>query len=129
MKLFYFTLLSFLFLQGCGAIVNGTTQKVRVHVSEDIIPQVYLNGKHIPHFNGEVTIDKKIENNFLSIKADGYYEVNQYYTREINPLAATGDALWLIGAPISLAIDFYTGGIYTITPEDIRIVLRRKESK
>lgn len=129
MRLFFSLLLSFLFLPGCGTIVTGTTQNVHIHITEDVAPLVYLNGKEITNFNGIVTLDKKIENNFLSIKADGYYDINQYYSREINPVTATGNVLWFIGAPIAFGIDFYTGGIYTITPENIRIVLRRKESK
>lgn len=122
------TIFAVLFLFSCGTIVTGTQQKVIVHTISDASKQeVFLNGKLIEDFNGEIIIDKKNSTNFLTIKSDGYYEVNQYFNRDVNHVAIAGDSLWLIAAPIALAIDFYTGGVYQITPDNIRIVLRKKE--
>lgn len=116
-----------IFLQGCGAIFTGTEQKVRVHLTEGSHHQFFLNGQQVHDSNGFIIIDKKVADNFLTIKTNGYQDINQYYSRDVNPLALTGDALWLIGAPVALLIDFCTGGVYKIEPEDIRIVLRKKQ--
>lgn len=127
MKFCNFFFLALFFLQGCGAIVNGTEQKVKLHITNGEKHTVFLNGREIRNFNGEIIIPKDADDNFLTVRSPGYTEVTQYFSREINPVVFTGDMLWLIGAPIAVAIDFCTGGVYDIKPDNIRIVLRRKE--
>lgn len=123
-----FSSFCFLFLlASCGTTVGGIKQNVKVHIVGEEKNTVYLNGEEIKNFNGTVSIDKKNSDNFLTVTNENYNSVHQYFSREINPCYLTGDALWLLGAPIAVAVDFITGGIYDINPSNLRIVMRRKD--
>ena len=119
---YFFAIIILLAVSGCGTIFMGEKQDIRIHSSVNLDnAEIKINGDTYPHNRGVFQVDKKAEGLFH------YYEKTQYADRVINPFALTGDILWLIGAPVALAIDFYTGGFYEYEPSEISVTMRKKD--
>lgn len=124
----FFTILVLLAVTGCGTIFMGEKQDIRIHSSANLDDaEIKINGMSYPHQKGVFRVDKKAEGLFITILKPQYYEKTQYADRVINPFALAGDFLWLIGAPVALAIDFYTGGFYQYEPSEISVTMRKKD--
>ena len=123
-KIFFIQLL---FLAGCASILEGPKQRVIAHCEPSDELQVVVNGAEVYFTNGIVLLDKKRETNFVTFGKTGYHSTTIAFDTQINPLWAIADILWLPAAPIAWFVDWYTGSINKIVPQNIHVVLRKQE--
>jgi len=112
---------------GCGTMLEGSMQEIRVHCDPSENIQAVADGKEIVFLNGLVQLDKQRELHFVTFKTDGYYPSTVAFNRDINPFWPIANLIWLPAAPIGWLVDWATGSVYKIEPRDIHVVLRKQE--
>lgn len=110
----------FLFLTACASIMHGTTQDVGIS-STPTAARVLVNGQDMG--TTPVIADLKRKNqHFVRIEMDGYQTYETTLTKKVSGW------VWgniVFGGLIGLAVDAITGGLYNLTPEQIRAELTR----
>lgn len=105
-------------VSSCATIVNGTRQKVNIS-SNPSNACVWLDRMYVG--NTPILVDMSREDNhYVRIELDGYlpYEIN--FSKRISAWVA-GNVVF--GGLIGIAVDAMTGGIYRLTPEQVRAEL------
>ncbi len=111
---------SFLLIyQGCGTIMQGTTQQVGISRSPTNA-NVTINGQD--YGSTPMILDlKRKDSHMVRIQLDGYEPYETNITRK------TSGWVWgniVFGGLIGLAVDAAAGGMYKLTPEQIEAELR-----
>ena len=110
-----------LVVTGCATIMSGLKQNVII-LSNPRNAFVTING--VPHGRTPLALDlERKDDHYVKIEMEGYEPYEVTITRQINGW------VWgniLIGGLIGLAIDFGSGAIYSLNPEDIRPRLTRE---
>lgn len=128
----YLTMVALVLLSGCGTILNGSKQEIKINIPEaNADTKIFLNGTDVSQFNKDIVnyqnsiiIDKKNENNFITIKSPKHHDVNIYLTREMDSVAVAFDVIFGV---LPIFVDMYTKGLYVIEPSEFHVVLREKE--
>lgn len=117
------TLFSFLITQsGCATIVSRGTQDVKIQ-SNPQGASVEIDGMK----RGQTPLFLKLERedrHTIRIQKEGYEEAAQSTFRGFN--------WWfmgniILGGIIGIIVDFATGAVYTIKPNDINVELKKQE--
>ena len=101
-------------LSGCASIMHGTSQDVGIS-STPTAATVTVDNKEV----GKTPVIAKLkrkDNHIVKINLDGYKPFEATLTRK------TSGWVWgniVFGGLIGLAVDAGTGGLYTLTPEQI----------
>ena len=104
-----------LVITGCATIMSGLRQEV-VILSRPVGASVTIDGR--PQGKTPLVLDlERKDDHYIRLEMDGYEPYEVTVTRKINGW------VWgnvLIGGLIGLAIDYNTGGLFNLTPDDIR---------
>ena len=101
-------------LSSCATLVNGTTQNVRIE-SEPPGAQVKID--NVPIGTTPTSIDlKRGDVHQVTIEKEGFIAHNETISQSTSGWFA-GDIL--AGGLIGMFIDWSTGGMYNLTPQDI----------
>lgn len=115
--------LSIAIFSGCAGIISGKSQLLTIK-SEPEDAEVFLNG--VPIGKTPLTYDaKKGKNQILTVKKDGYKQVDM-------PLGTSFDAAAAIGVltySLPLTTDISQGSAYEFTPNYYNFDLRKKDDK
>ncbi|MFQ5514495.1 MAG: hypothetical protein ACE5FG_08635 [Myxococcota bacterium] len=112
---------------GCGKMLEGPTQTVRLHCSPSDEIEIVIDGQRHAFQEGRVELSKKRESHFITLEREGYQPTTIAFDREINPLWPVLDLLWGPGVPVAWFVDWWTGSLFRIDPRELHVVLRRKE--
>lgn len=111
--------LVFVVVQACGTVMHGPTQEVGIS-SNPSMASVSINGYYIG--NTPVVADlRRKDPQMIRIELEGYEIYETTLTRQVSGW------VWgniLIGGLIGLIIDVSTGGMYKLTPDQVRAELR-----
>ncbi len=103
-----------LILQSCATIMHGSTQEVGIS-SNPSNAKITINGQK--KGNTPVIVDLKRKNtHMIRIELDGYEAYETVLTRKVSGW------VWgniFFGGLIGLGVDAISGGLYTLTPEQI----------
>jgi len=123
MKVFIniFALSSLLLLTGCATMINGTKQTVGI-ASTPGFADVKIDNQYV----GKTPITVKLKRNsdhVIRIELDGYEPYELICSREMSGWVFGN---LVLGGPMGLAIDVISGGVYRLTPEQVRADLREE---
>lgn len=108
-----------LFSMSCGTIMNGTTQEIRFS-SNPRGATVVINGDDI----GDTPLyyDLKRNNSYnVVIELDGYKPYETEISRRMSGWALGNIVFFLVPG---IAVDAVTGGLFTLTPDDVHARMR-----
>ncbi len=125
-KLFYiFALFSLsIFVYSCATIMHGTKQDIGIS-SNPGGAKITVDGQMKGITPSTFKLSRKI-NHVIKIELKGYEPYSATLTREVSGW------VWgnlVIGGIIGLGIDYLTGGLYDLTPEQIHAQLNKKHSQ
>lgn len=113
-----------IFTQSCGTIIQSSTQQVGFS-SNPGNASVTINGQN--HGNTPMIIDlKRKDSHMVVIELEGYQPYETSLTRR------TSGWVWgnlVFGGLIGLVIDASAGGMYKLTPAQIRTELRSEQAE
>lgn len=112
---------------GCAWILEGPYQTILIHAEPREGIELSVNGEVRPFDDGSVELYKKRETHFVTLKKEGYQPATVAFDRQINPVWAALNIVWLPGYPIAMFIDWQVGALFRVDPREIHIVLRKKE--
>jgi len=116
----YLSLIPLTLLSGCATIMNGTNQSIGISTNPSGA-EVWLDDMLAGH--SPIVLEMKRNNNhFIRIQLEGYQPYELAVTREISGWVA-GNIVF--GGFIGLAVDALTGGIYNLTPEQVRAEMHK----
>ncbi|MCH8550126.1 MAG: PEGA domain-containing protein [Balneolaceae bacterium] len=121
--LFAVIILAFL-IQGCGSIMHGSTQEVSVSSSPSNAT-VSVNGNTMGETPILLDLGRK-NTHLIEVSMDGYETYEQYLTR------STSGWVWgniVFGGIIGLVVDASSGGMYKLTPDQIRAEMQSQKSE
>ena len=121
---FLFALLSSL---GCATMLEGPKQVIRLHCNPSKDISVLVDGEPREFTIGEITLDKKRDAHFVTLRKEGYQPTTISFNREINPFWPFADLIWGPAFPIAWFVDWRTSALFRIDPRDVHVVLRKKE--
>jgi len=115
------SVITLIFLSGCGTIVSGKYQEIKVN-SEPQRAEVLLDGKYQCLTPCTLTLERK-EEYMIKVYKEGYREHNIKINQDANFWVFGNLVFGLIGAPIGAFVDYTTGSIYSLTPDNIYIIM------
>ena len=105
-------------LWGCATIMQGTSQKVNLY-STPSGAAIFVDGQELGRTPMVAQLKRK-DNHMVRFELVGYHPHETILTRNISGW------VWgniFLGGFIGLAIDFGTGGLYNLTPEQMTATL------
>lgn len=111
-----------LFTTGCGTMMYGTQHHLGI-VSEPSGSIITIDGKATYSTPVTVVLEKS-KNYTVRIELEGYLPFEMEISRKVNWGIA---ALGIYPLFPSIIIDFITGGIYTLKPDEVKAELIKKE--
>lgn len=113
----YYMLFSPIFLlTSCATIMNGTTQKVGISTNPGAA-NVYLDQRFVGTSPLNVNMSRG-SNHWVHIDLEGYESYDIEFRREVSGWVF-GNIVF--GGVIGLAVDAVSGGIYKLTPDQLRL--------
>jgi uncharacterized protein YceK len=113
-----------LFLAGCSTIMKEEWEEVYIE-STPAGAQVQVDNGQSCHTPCHLELDRGKAYK-LTLQKDGYEE----HSYDLNGKSLDGwlwgNTVFLIGLPIAVAIDFYTGYAYDFSPSEILVDLKKK---
>ena len=110
------------FSPGCATWMNGTQQYLGI-VSDPPGAKVTVDNRIIYDTPVTVVLEKR-ENHTVKIELEGYFPYEIKISKKVNWLLA-GVGLYPLFP--SIIIDFITGGIYTLSPEQVKAQLKQED--
>lgn len=112
---------------GCATIVEGPRQKIIAHCTPTQGVSVAIDGKATPYESGLLVLERKRDTHFVTFTKDGFYDNTLSFNREFNTFWAVADIIWGPAYPLAIFVDWYVGSIFRVRPDNINVVLRKKE--
>ena len=112
------------FSAGCGTLMNGTQHYLAI-TSKPPGAKVTVDNREF--FDTPITavLDKN-EPHTVQIELEGYLPFEMKISRKLDGRAILGD-LFLLYCPV-LVVDLITGGIYKLSPEQVRAELKEADA-
>lgn len=110
-------------LTGCASIVNGTTQRVGIS-SMPTGAIVSVDGAVVGNTPMFVDLKRK-EEHIVTIELPGFQKAQLTVTQNISGWVLGNLAF---GGLLGLGIDYLSGGIYVLTPEQLNAELKRQDA-
>jgi len=107
---------------GCGTMMNGTQHYLGI-MSDPPGAKVTVDNKIIFDTPVTVVLDKR-DNHRVIIELDGYLPYEMKISRKPDFFLA---AVGIFPLFPSIVIDFITGGIYTLSPEQVKARLKKED--
>lgn len=105
-------------LTGCATIVHGTSQSVAI-TSNPANASVWIDRAYAG--NTPVIVDmSRRDSHIVTIELEGYKPYEVVFSRH---LSGWGFGNMAFGGFVGLAVDAVTGGLYTLTPDQINVEL------
>ena len=117
------TMSAMLFSQGCASIINGTTQKVAI-ASQPVGATVTIDDQ-LYGITPVIAKLKRGSEHTVVIEVPGYEQAKFTLTKKISGWVF-GNIL--IGGIIGFGIDAYSGGLYTLSPEQLNAELKKSQN-
>ena len=118
-----------LVLNSCATMIEGSKQEIRVHCEPADNVYAVVDGSEEPFNNGIVYLDKSRNLHFVTFSRKYYHSSTVAFNRKVNPFWMVADLIWLPAFPIAWLVDWATGSLYKIEPQDIHVVLRSNEKE
>ncbi len=109
-----------LLLSSCATIMHGTTQSIGISTNPHNA-EVWLDNRLAGHSPIILEMSRN-ENHIVRIELEGYQPYELTFTRKISGWCA-GNLVF--GGVIGLVIDALSGGIYTLTPEQVQVEMSK----
>lgn len=113
------TLTSLSMLTSCATIMHGTRQNIGI-ASNPTSANVWVDGSFVGTTPMIVNLTRK-DNHFVHIELEGYQPFEAVFARQLSGWVF-GNVVF--GGLIGLAVDAISGGIYSLTPEQVQAELR-----
>jgi hypothetical protein len=114
-------------VSGCASIIEGSTQKIRVHCQPSDELKITVDGQNKNLEKGELSLEKTRETHFVTFSREGFSPSTVAFDRQINPFWPVADLIWGPAFPLAWLLDWHTGSIYRIDPRDLHVVLRKQD--
>ena len=127
-KHFLFTTVFFsMALCGCATMIKGSKQEIRVHCEPTDYVNVVVDGSEVPFSDGVIFLDKQRDLHFVTFSKSLHNSSTVAFNRRVNTFWMVADLIWLPAFPIAWLVDWATGSIFKIDPQNIHVVLRSTE--
>lgn len=119
LKTLILTLLSISTLSSCATIMHGTRQSVGI-ASNPSCANVWVDRNFVG--NTPLIVEmKRNENHFVRIELEGYEPYEATFSKQLSGWVF-GNIIF--GGVIGLAVDAVSGGIYSLTPDQVQAEMR-----
>ncbi len=113
------SLVSLSMLTSCATIMHGTRQNIGIS-SNPSCANVWVDGTFVGTTPMIVNLTRK-DNHYVHIEVEGYQPFEAVFTRQLSGWVF-GNVVF--GGLIGLAVDAISGGIYSLTPDQVQAEMR-----
>lgn len=113
------TLVSLSMLTGCATIMHGTRQNIGIS-SNPTCANVWVDGNFVGNTPCIVNMTRK-DNHYIHIELEGYQPFEAVFSRQLSGWVF-GNVVF--GGIIGLAVDAISGGLYSLTPDQVHAEMR-----
>ncbi len=122
MRKIFVVLILGIFVQGCGTIIHGTRQNVKI-TSEPSDAEATI-GQLKVKTPATVSLSRD-KDHVVTVEKEGYEKATAPINRSFNGVATIlGNILWLLPGVV---VDVFAGGAWTLEPETVDMKLSQKK--
>lgn len=115
------TLVSLSMLTSCASIINGSHQKMGIS-SNPSNAKIWVDGAFVGNTPTIVSMARK-DNHYVHIELEGFEPFDATFSRSLNGWVF-GNILLGFGCFFGVAVDAISGGMYSLTPDQVHAELR-----